>query len=215
MHREYLARLALATQLKILAINYRLAPEHPFPAVLEDSMSGYHWLLQQGYDSSRIIIAGDSAGSGLTLATLVSLRDAGDPLLARTVFISPWFDLSISGNSVRIKAKSDTILNAVILNEYAQYYSTGQEITSPLISPLFTNFHRSPPILVQVGSDEILLDDSVRISELAHKSGVDVTLEIWDDMFHVFQILPFLPKAQRSLDHITLFITSKLNQEFE
>lgn len=214
VHRKYLARLALATQLKILAINYHLAPQHPFPAAFEDAMSAYHRLLEQGYDSSHNVIAGDSTGGGLTLGTLVSLWDSGDPLPARAVLISSWFDLLLSGNLLRKKAISDPILNAVFLNEYAQYYSAGQEIISPLISPMIANFHGLPPILVQVDSDEILLDDSVRLSELAHKSGVDATLKIWDRILHVFQILPFLPEAQRNLDHITSFITSKLNQEF-
>lgn len=208
VHREYLSRLSLATQLKILAINYRLAPEDPFPAALEDSIAAFRWLLQQGFDPSQIVIAGDSAGGGLTLAILVSLRDAGDPLPARAVCISPWLDLSLSGDSVREKAKSDPILNATILKKYAQYYSAGQEITSPLISPLFANFHGLPEILVLVGSDEILLDDSVRFSELAYKSGVEVTLKVWEGMFHVFQIISFLPEATEAIKQVAVFLSS-------
>lgn len=208
VHREYLARLALATQLKILAINYRLAPEHPYPAALEDSISAYHWLQQQGYDLSRIVIAGDSAGGGLTLATLVSLRDAGDPLPARAVCISPWLDLTLSGNSLRKNAKSDPILNAVILDKYARYYSGTEEIKSPLISPLFADLLGLPPILVQVGSDEILLDDSVRFSEIAQHSGVEVTLTIWEEMFHVFQIISFLPETTKAIIQVAEFLSS-------
>lgn len=206
VHREFLTRLACATECKILAINYRLAPEHAFPAALEDSLEAYRWLLQQGFNPSQIIIAGDSAGGGLAVSTLVSLRDAGDPLPITAICFSPWLDLSLSGNSIQENAKSDPILNAALLNNYARYYCAGKETTTPLISPLYANLEGLPPIMLQVGSDEILLDDSVRFTEVAHKAGVDVTLKVWEGMFHVFQIVPFLPETPKAINQVAEFL---------
>lgn len=215
VHREYLARLALSTQLKVLAINYRLAPEHPFPAALEDSVTAYRWLLSQGYDSTRIVIAGDSAGGGLTLSTLLSLRDTGEPLPVCAVCISPWVDLTLPDRTINTKAISDPFLNISLLENYSKYYAGEFERNLPLISPVFADLKGLPPLLFHVGTNEILMDQTIQITKNARAFGVDVTLEIWDGMFHVFQILPFLPETQRSLDHIATFITTNLNQEFE
>jgi acetyl esterase/lipase len=212
-HREYLSRLALATQQKVLAINYRLAPEHPFPAALEDSLMSYRWLLSQGFDSSNIVIAGDSAGGGLTLSTLVSLRDAGDPQPACAVCISPWVDLTLSTQSIHTKAPVDPLLSSNILKVYSKYYAGDFETNLPLISPLFADLKGLPPLLIHVGTNEILLDEAIQISENAHLAGVDVTLETWEGMFHVFQIISFLPETQRSLDHIAKFILNYQNHE--
>jgi acetyl esterase/lipase len=208
IHREYRSRLALATRLKVLAINYRLAPEHPFPAALEDSISAYRWLRAQDFDSSRIVIAGDSAGGGLALSTLVTLRDAGEPLPARVVCISPWLDLSLSGDSIREKASADPILHLSVLERYASYYAGTHDRKSPLISPLFADLTGLPPLLVQVGSDEILLDDSVRLTHIARQSGVDITLKIWDGLFHVFQIVAFFPETADAMQQVAGFLSS-------
>ena len=206
VHREFIARLALATKMRCLAINYRLAPEHPFPAALEDATAAYHWLLTQGIDPSQIIIAGDSAGGGLTLGTMLTLRDAGEQLPAGAVCISPWTDLALTGASIQNKAKVDPILDPDSLQMYARYYAGENELTYPLISPLYANLEGLPPLLIQVGADEILLDDAIRFTQKARDAGVDVTLEIWDEMFHVFQLIPFLPETKKAVGSIAEFV---------
>ena len=210
VHREMVARLAEAAGIKALVINYRLAPEHPFPAALEDTITAYHWLLAQGYDPPRIAIAGDSAGGGLAIAALVALRDAGEVLPAAAVCISPWIDLTLSGASTHQNVSSDPILDPQSLAKYAGYYAGDLELTSPLISPLYANLEGLPPLLIQAGTHEILLDDATRLAENAHQAGVDVTLETWDGMFHLFQIIPFVPETQQSIAHIAGFVTNKL-----
>ena len=138
-HREFIARLTLAAQSKALAINYRLAPEHPFPAALEDALAAYRWLLSQGLNSSCIVIAGDSAGGGLAIATLVALRDAGDPLPAGAVCISPWVDLALTSASIHQNSRLNPILDPKGLEMYAGLYAGSRELTFPLISPLYTD----------------------------------------------------------------------------
>ncbi len=208
--REFVSRLARATKMRALALDYRLAPEHPFPAALEDATSAYRWLLSQGIDPAQIIIAGDSAGGGLTLATLVALRDAGETLPAGAVCISPWTDLALTGASIRNKAKADPILGHASLEMYARYYVGERELTSPLISPLYADMKGLPPLLIQVGADEILLDDATRCTENARKASVDVTLEIWDEMFHVFQLVSFLPETKKAMERIAGFVAQNL-----
>jgi acetyl esterase/lipase len=210
VHREFIARLARSTKMRCLAINYRLAPEHPFPAALEDATAAYHWLLTQGIDPSQIIIAGDSAGGGLTLGLLVNLRDAGMQLPAGGVCISPWTDLALTGASIQSKTKVDPILDSDSLQMYARYYAGENELTSPLISPLYANLEGLPPLLIQVGADEILLDDATRLSEKARSAGVDVTVEIWDEMFHVFHLIPFLPETKKAVGGIAEFVSQNL-----
>lgn len=211
-HRELVARLARATKMRGLAIDYRLAPEHPFPAALEDATAAYRWLLNQGHDPSQIIVAGDSAGGGLTLATLVALRDAGEPLPAGAVCISLWADLALTGASIQNKEKVDIILDAESLKKYANYYSGENELTSPLISPLYADLRGLPPLLIQVGTDEILLNDATRCAENARKAGVDVTLETWNEMFHVFQMASFLPETKKAVRHIAEFVSQNLKR---
>jgi acetyl esterase/lipase len=210
IHREFLARLALTTRQKVLAINYRLAPEHPFPAALEDSLMTYRWLMTQGYESSRIVLAGDSAGGGLALSTLVSLRDAGEPLPACSVCISPWVDLTSPVNSIDSRKSIDPILNFNLLEMYAKDYAGELQRNIPLISPVFADLKALPPLLIHIGTNEILLDQATQVMENARVSGVDITLKTWEGMFHVFQMVAFLPETQKSLDHINQFITTNL-----
>jgi len=211
-HREFVARVVRAAQVCSLAIDYRLAPEHPFPAALEDATTAYRWLLAQGVAPSQIIIAGDSAGGGLTLATLLTLRDAGEPLPAGSVCISPWTDLTLSGASIQTKAQADFILDADSLEMYAKYYAGEYDRKSPLLSPLFSDLSDLPPLLIQVGTDEILLDDALRCAENARQAGVDVTLEIQDEMFHVFQMVSFLPETKYAVGQIAEFVSQNLNR---
>lgn len=205
-HREMVSRLSRSTGMPALAINYRLAPEHPYPAALQDASTAYRWLLAQGNDPDRILLAGDSAGGGLTLATLVALRDAGEPLPAGAVCLSPWTDLACTGDCVREKAPMDKILNPDALARSAKSYAGGHDLRSPLISPLYADLRGLPPLLIQVGTDEILLDDARRIAEKAQMAAVDVTLEIYEEMFHVFQIIPFMPETKKAMGQIAEFV---------
>jgi acetyl esterase/lipase len=209
-HRELVARLARATKMRGLAIDYRLAPEHPFPAAVKDATAAYLWLVAQGVDPSQIIIAGDSAGGGLALASLVALRDAGKPLPAGAVCISPWTDLALTGASIRSKAQVDPIMKPDSSERYARYYAGEHEVTSPLISPLYADLKGLPPLLIQVGTDEILLHDATRCAKKAREDGVDATLEVWDGMFHVFQMISLLPETKEAVEHIGDFVSQNL-----
>ncbi|MBN1933202.1 MAG: alpha/beta hydrolase [Anaerolineae bacterium] len=197
--REWIARLAQATKMRALAIDYRLAPEYPYPAALDDARTAYLWLLKAAIKPAQLILAGDSAGGGLALSTLVGLRDAGYPLPAGAICISPWTDLALSGGSIRDRARIDPILSPADLDTYAAQYAGGRARTEPLLSPLYADLHALPPLLIQVGTNEILLDDAARCAGKAQAAGVDVTLETWDGMFHVFQMFPFLPETKRAL----------------
>ncbi len=204
--RDLIARLVAATKHKALALDYRLAPENPFPAALEDAVAAYRWLLAEGTAPSRILLAGDSAGGGLAVAALVALRDAGLPLPAGAICLSPWVDLTLSGKSIHSKAASDPILDAASLARYAAAYAAGAPLASPLVSPLFADLHGLPPLLVQAGTEEILLDDAIRLAERAAQAGVLVTLETWEGLFHVFPLLAFLPETRQALQQAGAFV---------
>lgn len=208
-HCEFLGRFTSATQRTVLAINYRLAPEHPFPAALEDALGAFDWLLSQGFDPNQIAIAGDSAGGGLCLSTLVTLRDECRPMPACAVCISPWVDLTFSCPSI-ISKTDDPVLGSNFLSTYANAYAGEYPKDHPLISPLFANLEGLPPLLIQVGTDEILMDEAVLFATKAQTAGVDATLQTWEGMFHVFQAVPFLPESRKSLGLIEAFITSHL-----
>jgi acetyl esterase/lipase len=206
-HRDLITRLVKASGIQALGINYRLAPEHPFPAALEDATQAYRWLLAEGFDPQKIVIGGDSAGGGLTIATLIKLRDSGDPLPAGGVCLSPWMDLAITGDTIRTRAKNDPILNKDEVTMMAKPYVGDNDPTLPLISPVYAELHDLPPLLIQVGSDEILLDDSIRLANKARESGVDVTFEIWEGMVHVFQAFAvLLPEGRKAIDKIGKFV---------
>lgn len=205
-HRELVGRLARASGTRVLAIDYRLAPEHPFPAALEDAAAAYRWLLSRGYGPWQILIAGDSAGGGLALAALLALREAGEALPAGAVCISPWTDLALTGRSVREKAEADIILSPAALRSYARMYAPPEEHRSPLISPLYADLRGLPPLLIQVGGDEILRDDATRLAARARSAGVEVSLEIAEGMFHCYQMVPLLPEAKRAVAGIGRFV---------
>ncbi len=170
-HREFLSRLTKAIGKRILAIDYRLAPEQPYPAALEDAVTAYRWLLGQGFAPAQIIIAGDSAGGGLTLAALVALRDGGQPMPAGAVCISPWTDLALTGDSMRGKADVEIVLDHDSLAMFAALYAGDQPLTNPLISPLYADLTGLPPLLIQVGTDEILLDELAALCSKSRGGG--------------------------------------------
>jgi acetyl esterase/lipase len=188
-------------------VEYRLAPEHPFPAAVEDATAAYRWLLASGVRPAGIAIAGDSAGGGLTLATLVALRDAGDPLPAAAVCLSPWVDLEGIGDSMATKAAADPFVRKEMIQFMAQQYLGERSLRTPLAAPLYADLHGLPPLLIQVGTAETLLDDSTRIAERARAAGVSVTLDTWDNMIHVWQLFaPMLPEGQQAIERIGAFI---------
>src|SRR6266404_1972965 len=209
-HRAMIARIARASNAKALALDYRLAPEHPFPAAVDDATAAYKWLLAEGYKPGKIVIAGDSAGGGLTLAALVALRDSGQPMPAGAVPISPWTDLEGTGESVRSRAAKDPMVSQENLAAMAKHYVGDHDPKNPLISPLHANFRGLPPMLIHVGDAEILLDDATRVAERAKAAGVEVELEVWDDMMHVWHVFAkLLPEAQQAIDKIGKFVIAR------
>ena len=205
-----IAHLARAAGAWTLAIDYRLAPEHALPASVEDATTAYRWLLARGLRPEQLAIAGDSAGGGLTAATLLALRDAGEPLRAAAVLISPWLDLTCSGGSMRTKAAGEVILSRDALLACAALYLRGTEAQAPLASPLFADLTGLPPLLIQVGTEEILLDDAVRFAERARAAGVQVTLDVWEEMIHVWQFFAgVLPEGRAALERAGAFIRQR------
>jgi len=209
-HRHLAAAIAGAAGASALLLDYRLAPEHPFPAAVEDATAAYRWLLDQATAPEHIVIAGDSAGGGLTVATLLALREARVPLPAGGVCISPWVDLTCSGASYATKAAADPIVRRASVEEMARAYLGATPPRTPLASPLFADLRGLPPLLIHVGSDEVLLDDAVQLAERAKAAGVDATLEIYDRMIHVWHwFLPMLDEAQTAVEAIGRFVRSR------
>ena len=204
-HAELMARLAAACRAPVLGLDYRLAPEHPHPAAVEDAVASYRRLLDQGIGPEAIVLGGDSAGGGLVLACLLALRDAGSPLPAGAILFSPWTDLTASGASTQSRAELDPMVAAELLNPMAHHYAGDQALNDPLVSPLFGDLTGLPPLLIQVGDHEILLDDSTRLAERATSAGVDVTFECYPGAFHVFQSMPQLPESAEALATVASF----------
>jgi epsilon-lactone hydrolase len=186
--RKTAGHLAAAARARVLVPGYRLAPEHPFPAAVEDAVRAYQWLLAQGAEPARSVVAGDSAGGGLAVATVVAARDRGLPRPAGTVALSPWGDLTCSGDSMASRAAADIECTRAGLLEMAGWYMGGADPRQPLASPVFADPAGLPPLLCLVGGDEILLDDSVRLVRCAGAAGVDATLYVGAGMQHVFPI---------------------------
>ena len=207
-HRALVTRLSVASGARCLSLDYRWAPEHPFPAAVDDAVKAYRWLLNQGAEPGRLAIGGDSAGGGLTIATLVALKDAGVPLPACGVALSPWVDLEGTGDSMSSKADVDPMIDdASMIEKMAGAYLDGKDPRTPLASPLYADLEGLPPLLIQVGTAEVLLDDSTRLAARAKASGVETELEIWDDMIHVFEsFADILPEAQQAIDKIGSFL---------
>jgi acetyl esterase/lipase len=209
-HRRLAYDISAASGARVLVIDYRLAPEHPFPAAVDDAATAWRWLLQQGFATSRLAIAGDSAGGGLTLATLVNLRDQKLGLPACAVAISPWVDLEGVGNSITARAAQDPMVQKDGLLWMAGLYLNGKDAKTPLAAPLHAELKGLPPILVQVGTAETLLDDATRLAEKLHADGVDVRLAIWPNMLHVFPLFaPILSEGRDGCLEIGSFIRSK------
>ena len=211
-NRELAARISKSTRSRVLNIEYRLAPENPFLAAIEDATDAYRWVLDQGIDPAQIAIAGASAGGGLTVAALVSFRDSGSPMPACAVCISPWVDLECIGETMTSKAGVDPMIQRDGLVGIANIYLNGPDPRTPLAAPLHVDLTGLPPTLVLVGTWETLLSDSTRLVEKAESAGVDVTLEQWDEMIHVWPIsAPVLPDGQQAIDRIGEFVRQHQN----
>lgn len=206
-HRHLMARLAHESHARVLGIDYRRAPEHPFPAAIDDAVAAYRWALDQGSLPSEIVLVGDSAGGGLALAALIALRDAGDPLPAAAAVMSPWVDLEGTAESIERNAAHDPMINRESLLRAAEAYLDGADPRHPLAAPLHAELHGLPPLLIQAGGKEALLDDAVRFADKARAAGVNVRLECWEDMMHVWQFFaPLLPEGRQALVQIGEFI---------
>ncbi len=215
-HAGLIGKLALETGITHLAINYRLAPEHPYPAALDDVISAYLWLTNKEYFSTNdIIISGDSAGGGLTLASLLKIKELGlsQPLAAVT--LSPWTDLTVTGDSALTEPERDPFLDVEYARQWGLWYAGSQDkLKNPLISPLYGDLNDLAPILVQVGTEEILLSDSVHFATNAAFSNTKVELEIYDDLPHVFQFFwQYLPEARNAIGKIASYINQRIEEK--
>jgi epsilon-lactone hydrolase len=216
-HRALVSYIAKACQAQTLLPDYRLAPEHPFPAALDDAITVYHWLLSREHTPENLVIMGDSAGGGLALATLLSLRDHGTPLPAATVLLAPWTDLALTGESMKTCAHTELVLRVGIIEGMASKYCGNHDPRQPLISPLYADLHGLPPMLIQVGDCEILLNDSTRLAERAQATGVAATIKVWPGMWHLFHwaVLNDLSESKQAIAEIAAFVGAHLGQPVE
>jgi acetyl esterase/lipase len=214
-YRAFLSRISHAAGAVVLSVDYRLAPEHIFPAGLEDCVQAYQWMLEHGPNgkeqAAAAFLMGDSAGGNLALAALLKIRDSGLPLPAAVIALSPATDFTCGSPSLVTRAAVDPIINPAIVPALIPIYlGETTQPTNPYASPLFGNYSGMPPLLLQVGDAEVLLDDSTRLAEHAARQGCEVTLEVWDGMPHVFQgFAPFLPEASEAIAKIGQFIRSR------
>lgn len=210
-HRSVTWRLSRACRAKVLALDYRQPPDWHYPAPLIDSVAAYRSLLEQGYKPENIVIAGDSAGGNLTLVTLLALREQGLPLPAAGVLISPWGDLTCRGESMVSNAENEPMIPVNILRFISGFYSKGHDPAAPMLSPVYADLSGLPPLMIQIGSTEVLLSDARRIAENAVAAGVSCRLQEWEGMIHVFQALAgWVPEATLAMREIGAFVDEKI-----
>ena len=211
-HRRLCEGIARAGGCAVLNLDYRMAPEHVFPAAVEDAMAGLQFMQENGPDgpgaAESVFVGGDSAGGGLMLATLVAAREQGVAMPDGGVGISVWSDLAITGESIQTRSGTDPLItDASMVTNMAAMYLGGADAKTPLASPLYADYAGLPPLILQVGDHEVLLSDTTRVAERAREAGVEVTEEVWDEMFHVWHAFaPMLPEGQQAIDRIGEFI---------
>ncbi len=210
-HRHVVAEAGREAGTRTLALAYRLAPEHPFPAAVDDALAGYRYLLDGGTAPEHIVLAGESAGGGLALATVLSLREAGLPLPRCLWLSSPWVDLALTGGTLTDKAAVDPLLSQAYLSDLAAAYLAGSDPRAPLVSPIHADLAGLPPLLIQVGSAEVLLDDAVRLASRAGAADCAVSLQIWPHMIHAWHLFyPEVDEGRAALRQAGSFIRSQL-----
>jgi acetyl esterase/lipase len=210
-HRKLVGHLAKSIGCRALIPGYRLAPEHPFPAAVEDATKAYIWLLNQGIEPRHIALAGDSAGGALCLACISDLLSKGYPLPSAVVLISPWTDLALTGDSITTCDSVDPIQGRPDLQQCADLYLAGQDARSPLASPLYARFGHLPPMYIQVGEHETLRDDAIRLADRAKAAGNEVRLDVFPEMFHDFQLaVGIMPEADDAVERISNWLRERL-----
>ena len=214
-HRPFTAAIGRRAKTRVFALDYRLAPENRFPAAIEDAVSGYRWLLAEGVKPEQIVIGGDSAGGGLTIATLVSLRDAGLRLPRAAFCISPWTDLQGTGQSLVTNNERDPMFYGNGIAHLGKVYAGNKPLNDPLVSPIYADLGGLPPLKIYVSDSEVLLDDSIRLAERARECGVEVDLHIWENMVHVWPVFVGfgLPEAHKAIEEIAEFIQTQIALE--
>jgi len=210
-HRRFVALLSAATAARVLNVDYRLAPEHPHPAAVDDAIAVYRWLLKEGHDPRHVVIAGDSAGGGLATATLVAIRDNELPLPAGGALLSPWVDLAMTGASHETRVHLDPMCSRTTLQPSADVYLDGLDPKTPLASPLYADLSGLPPLVIHVGDHETLLDDSRELAARAEDAGVAVDIWVAPEMIHVWHLFTGLaPEADAALARLADWIKQRL-----
>jgi acetyl esterase/lipase len=206
-YRAYGSHLAKACEARVLLVDYRLAPENPFPAAVDDAVAAYQWVLQQGTPAGRVVIGGDSAGGGLAAALLLALRDRGIALPAGGVCLSPWVDMTLTAGSYESRGTVDKLFSLASAEEASKLYLAGHDPKDPLVSPVFGSWSGMPPLLIQVGDAEVLLDDAAQLASVAAAAGVDVEHHVYAEMPHVWQMsYPAYPEAVDAVEQIAVFV---------
>ncbi len=211
-HRHFITRIAARAGVVALAVDYRLAPEHPFPAQLDDARAVWRHVLEAGVDPRRVVLAGESAGGGLTMSTLLATRDAGEPLPAAAAVLSPWVDLTLEARAIDDNARYD-YLHRAVLETYVRRVARDHDRRDPLLSPIYGDLAGLPPLLVQVGGAEALLDDARTLASRAREHGVEVTLSEYADMIHAFMLFPGLPATRDANAELVAFIDARTRAE--
>jgi len=206
-HRRLAAHLSRSTHMRVLTPDYRLAPEHPFPAGVKDALTAYGWLLNDGLAADHVVVGGDSAGGGLALSMLLALREAGAAMPRAAVLMAPWTDLTVSGASYRANRKLDPVVTPEGLKEAARWYAGERDLTDPMLSPLFADLAGLPPMLIHAASDEVMADDSRLLADRAKAAGVEVTLRMYEGLWHVFHGAGIeIPESRQAIDEIGSYL---------